>query len=217
MQEIYGQGMNKFWTSLTVIFALGITWAWAQSSSVLHEDFTCVSGKWPDWNEDTLHVNCQNDQLHLLLDAGGYLYQPFSHDLADSIVEVDAVKLRGKDNTSMGLICRLKNNSFYAFLYYPETFDVGIFKYDRGEWETLAERTLSSNFKINPSDTANRFRAECLGEKLTLSINNRPVLTAYDDDFRSGDIGTFASGSSSKPVPVEIAFDNLEVFDAGQP
>jgi hypothetical protein len=211
------QGMNRFWTSLAIIFALGITWAWAQSSSVLREDFTCASRKWSDWNDDTRQITCQDDQQRLHMEIGSYLYWYFGYDIADVVVEADALKLNGKDDTSIGLICRLKNNSFYAFLYYPETFDVGIYKYDRDEWTILAWRTLTGSVKINPSDTANRFRAECISEKLTLAINEQPVLTAYDDDFRSGDFGTFTSGDGSKREPVEVAFDNLEIFNAGQP
>jgi hypothetical protein len=151
------------------------------------------------------------------METATYLYLPYGYDIADTIVEADATKLSGNDNTSINLICRMKNNSFYAFAYYPETFEVGIYKYDRDEWTILAWRTLTENVKINPSDTANRFRAECLGEKLTLSINKQPVLTAYDDDFRSGDVGTLISGEGSQREPVEVAFDNLEVFDAGKP
>jgi hypothetical protein len=217
MCPIYGQGMNKILTALTVIFALGITWAWAQTSSVLREDFTCASYKQGPVVDDWSSVTCKNDQQHLLLEVETYVYWYFGFDISDAIVEADAMKLSGKDTTSLGLICRMKNNSFYAFLYYPETFGVGIYKYDRDEWDTLAWRTLSKSVKLNPSDTANRFRAECLSEKLTLSINGQPVLTAYDDDFRSGDIGTLISGDGSKREPVEVAFDNLEVFNAGKP
>ena len=209
--------MNRFWTSLTIIFALGITWAWAQSSSVLRQDFSCTSSDRPEWNDPTGNYTCQNDQLHLHADFETYLYWQFGFDIADAILEVDAIKLSGKDTTALGLICRVKNNSFYAFLYYPETFGVGIYKYDRDEWDTLAWRTLSNSVKINPSDTANRFTAECLGDKLTLSINKQPVLTAYDNDFHSGNVGTFASGDGSAREPFRVAFDNLEIFNAGQP
>jgi hypothetical protein len=215
MQEIYGQGMNRFWTSLAIIFALGITWAWAQSSRVLHEDFTCSSGKWVS----TRHTSCKDDQINIQFDEeDAYYYRFFPGiDLADAIIEADAIKLSGKDTTSIGLICRLKNNSFYTFLYYPETFEVGIYKHDRDEWDLLAWRTLSKSVKLNPSDTANRFRAECLGEKLTLSINRQPVLTAYDNEFLSGGIGMIAAGNGSQREPVEVAFDNLEISNAGQP
>jgi hypothetical protein len=215
MQEIYGQGMNRFWTSLAIIFALGITWAWAQSSRVLHEDFTCSSGKWVS----TRHTSCKDDQINIQFeedDSHYYRYFP-GIDLADAIVEIDAIKLSGRDTTSLGLICRLKNSSFYAFLYYPETFEVGIYKHDRDEWDLLGWRTLSSHFKINPSDTTNRYRAECVGERLTLLINQQPILSAYDNDFRSGEVGLIAAGNGSQREPVEVAFDNLEVFNAGKP
>jgi hypothetical protein len=211
------QSMNRFWTSLAIIFALGITWAWAQSSSVLRDDFTCASYEWIEVNDDGGHITCENDQQHIFIQVTGGRYRYLSVDLADVVVEVDAFKLSGKASTALGLVCRLKSNSFYAFFYSPETLTAGIYKFDRGEWQNLGFRNLSQDTMTNLSNAANRLRAECIGERLSLLINKQPVLTTYESDFRSGDVGLYASGEGSKREPVEVAFDNLEIFNAGKP
>jgi hypothetical protein len=218
MQEIYGQGMNRFWTSLTVIFTPGITWAWAQSSSVLREDFTCASYKLPPIVDEWSSITCENDQQMFFTDQPiGYLYRYMGIDLTDVNLEVNALKLDGESDASIGLICRLKGNSFYAFLFFPESFSVAIYKYDRNGWDELSSRVLSQGTKINPSDTANRLRAECVGDKLTLFINKQPILTVWDDEFLSGDVGMIMTGNGSKRRPLKATFDDLEVFNAGQP
>jgi hypothetical protein len=209
--------MNKFWASLAIIFTLGITWAWAQSSSVLRDDFTCESYKWIEVNDDGGHITCENNQQHIYIQVNGGRYRYMDVDLADVIVEVDALKLSGKSGTALGVVCRLKSNSFYAFFYSREALTAGIYKFDRGEWQNLGFRKLSKETMTNSSNTADRLRAECIGERLSFFINKQPVLTTYENDFRSGDVGMYAAGDGSQREPIEVAFDNLEIFNAGLP
>ena len=207
--------IQRLTMAAAAIAALGAsTLAWAESTSLFHDDFTCASRQWEDMIFDYGSITCDNDHQTMRLTDGPFLYTYLNSKIEDVIVEVDAQKLNGGDEMSLGMMCRLKGNSFYAFLYFPETFEAGIFKFDRGEWENLEWTEIPEGVTINPSDTSNRLRAECLGNKLTLSFNEKRILTAYDEEFRTGSVGLIIAGKGNKRAPVEAAFDNLEIRSA---
>ena len=209
--------MNKIAASVIAIASLGtFAYAWAETTSLFTDTFTCAERKWQDMKSDVGIITCQDDHALVRIHESTYLNTYLNNKIANVALEVDLEKQNGKEDTSGGLTCRQKGDSFYALLYFPETFTVGIFKRDRGEWERLEWAELPESVSIQPSGTANRLRAECVEDRLSLFLNGQRVLTAYDGDFRTGGVGFIASGSGSKREPVEVTFDNLQVFSTEQ-
>ncbi len=129
----------------------------------------------------------------------------------DVRVEVDATKIGGPDDNDMGVLCRYtKTDDTFNFYYFLITSDgyVAIAKMKASHSEFISGKDMIASSAIKKTST-NHIRADCIGKKLTLYVNDKQVATATDDEFTGGDIGVLA-GTFKEPG-VDIHFDNLIV------
>lgn len=129
----------------------------------------------------------------------------------DVRVEVDATKIGGPDDNDMGVLCRYtKIDGKFNFYYFLITNDgyAAIAKMKNSDSEFISGKDMIETDAIKKTST-NHIRADCVGKKLTLYINDQQVATATDSDFTGGDIGLIA-GTFKEPG-VDIHFDNFVV------
>ena len=84
-----------------------------------------------------------------------------------------------------------------------------IAKSENNEFEFLQQGSAPAGV-INSGDAANRVRADCLGDTLSLYANGQQIVQVTDDDFESGWIGLIA-GTRDEP-DFSALFDNLTVL-----
>ncbi len=129
----------------------------------------------------------------------------------DISIAVDATKIGGPDENVMGVMCRYsKINDAYNFYYFMIGSDgyVAIAKMKDSNSELISGEEMTPSDAINTTIT-NHIRADCIGDTLTLYVNDTKVATATDGDFTGGDVGLIA-GTFSEPG-VDIHFDNFIV------
>lgn len=138
---------------------------------------------------------------------------PGKYFKGDVSVEVDAAKLPGTDDNDFGLICQYSyvnnNHNFYYFLISSDGF-AGIGKMKDGDRQLISTDEMQPAGVIRQGASSNHIRADCIGNSLTLYVNDVQVATGNDISFSEGDVGLMA-GAYDVPG-VDILFDNFIVF-----
>ncbi|GAB4479016.1 MAG: hypothetical protein Kow00124_24110 [Anaerolineae bacterium] len=180
---------------------------------VIDEDFSEITDDWDIETRDTVSYGYYEGgyQVHVIVeDFMFYVVPNFDLDIADAIIDVDATRLGGTDlEMGAAVMCRVDpdTDSLYAF---EVTFD-GYFlisKYVDGTWVDIGEEWQTSDV-INPD--FNRIGVECLGNRLSLYVNNVPLRTIVDDELTSGTVAIAAASFPGKPDS-NVLFDNLTVY-----
>ena len=171
-----------------------------------------------DFSEDTSWYTEQNSRFSLELTDEGYkisvnilnapIWSIRDQSFEDVIVEVDTTRLSGAKSGYSGLVCRHQDEDNYYALVISSDGTYGIAKMEDGEFEFIQEGSDQSG--VLKSGAANRLRAECIGEKLSLYANGQLLLQVQDDDFPSGAVGLLAG--TRLDGAVEVFFDNFAIY-----
>jgi hypothetical protein len=129
-------------------------------------------------------------------------------DLADAVIEVDALKVGGERDNRYGVICRVGADKFYAFLLSSDGY-FGIGKIIGMQSELIGMDAMQSSSAIHLGSETNHIRADCIGNTLTLYVNGQKLAEVHDSEFTTGDVGLIA-GAYNLPG-VDIRFDNFIV------
>ena len=126
---------------------------------------------------------------------------------------MDTKYVAGPDDGLLGVTCRVKDKvGFYSFEFSPGGY-YSIKKYtvgsDGSKPEILVEGTLDPN--TVRADGTNHIRGDCVGEILTLYLNNQPLLQVTDSSFSSGGVGLIAQTGDSGEKGVDVLFSNFSV------
>lgn len=154
-------------------------------------------------------------------DDGGYrIYSPASEGRAvvplleggpyqDVAVEVDAKVLNSQtDSIASGVVCRRQDqDNYYGMLVSGEGY-VRIVKSRDGRLSHIARDDRSE--VIGGNVVSPHIRGVCVGNTLTLYVDNQKVIEAEDSELRSGDVGLFVYSVDST-VGADILFDNFVV------
>jgi hypothetical protein len=127
----------------------------------------------------------------------------------DTITEVDATKVGGADDNDLGLICRYQDESnFYFFIISSDGF-YGIAKVSDGDQVLVGLENMEYSEAINQGNNTNHIRADCVGQTLTLFVNDQQLLQVTDAQFTNGDVGLIAG--TFDVAGTDIHFDNFVV------
>ncbi|GAB4579645.1 MAG: hypothetical protein Fur0022_23830 [Anaerolineales bacterium] len=128
----------------------------------------------------------------------------------DVRIEVDATKLGGPDTNEFGLICRYVDTDNFYFLTATSDGYFSISKYLNGEYFSLTEETFLPTDYVNQGNALNHLRADCIGNTLTLYINEQLIASYTDSSFSSGDVGIMVGSYNTSGA--DILFDNFVVY-----
>ena len=134
---------------------------------------------------------------------GNYDYEQFD----DVIINVDATVLQSANGTGgYGVMCRYVNSDNYYKFEVDEDGYFIIYKYLSGEfvalydWDSLSWLAGNSYAHLTVS---------CIGNELTLVVNDSLIASVTDDSFSQGYIGLV--GGVFDDTGLVVAFDNLTV------
>ena len=177
------------------------------------DDFSNTSSGWPQVRE--------KDHGHHYYDGGYRVYEQESGGRAvsrlvagsyrDVAVEVDAKMLSSQtDGIASGVVCRRQNpNNYYSMMVFPSGF-VSISKIKDANIRRIENDYLSEETGGNVYSPRVHIRGVCVGDTLTLYVEDQKVLEAEDSEFRTGDVGLFAFSAGST-AGTDILFDNFSV------
>lgn len=141
------------------------------------------------------------------------IWANLSHDFQNNIrIEVDATKIGGPDDNAFGVQCRYQDVDNYYYFYISSDGYVGIGADKVGEKNIIsnADGSLVNDASIIQGAATNHLRADCIGNTLTLYVNNTLVATATDSSFTGGDVGLIAR--SYDIGGTDILFSNFFVY-----
>lgn len=177
---------------------------------LFQDDFSVLGGSWS-------RVRDENGITDY--DQGGYriqVLQPntefWSHpglELQDVYLEAKIRTLSGPKENLYGVLCRYQDDqNFYFFLVGDDGFFV-IGKYKNGAQSFIGMDTFGYHPALQAPRDLTTLRVDCVGENLSLTVNDTPIVTVQDDDFQKGDVGLIA-GTFDTPG-TDVLFDNFVV------
>ncbi len=181
----------------------------ADATLALQDDFSSPN---PNWNLESgngVERGVESGELFLrVADSQTDAWSTYSGvNLSDVIVEVDARKVAGPDLNNYGVLCRYKDPDNFYFLQLGSDGTYAISRYLNGEGKILVDWAKST--AINTGKGVNHIRAECVGNTLSLYVNDALLTSVVDNGLSQGKIalgmGTYDEGN------VEIRFDNIRV------
>jgi hypothetical protein len=140
-----------------------------------------------------------------------YMWATAFRDFPNDIrIEVDVTKNAGADQDVFGVLCRYRNEKNFYILMISGDGQAGIAKRTSGaDLVMLSGKSMKSNPSIRPGQATNHLRADCVGSKLSLYVNDTLAATATDPDFTGGDAGLWL-GTYDQPG-TDLYFDNFVV------
>lgn len=127
----------------------------------------------------------------------------------DTVIEVDAIKVGGERNNRFGIVCRVVGpTNFYALMISSDGF-YGIGKIKGDQFTLIDQKAFQPNDAILQGSAINHLRADCIGDTLTLYVNNQKIVEAMDSEYTHGDVGLIA-GTYESPG-VDMRFDHFIV------
>jgi S1-C subfamily serine protease len=176
---------------------------------ILTDPFDDASGGWYAESSDDVLRDIAGGELTIEVVTPNFSGWSDLADLSlsDVIVEVDARKVSGPDLNAFGVMCRyLDSDNFYA-LEIGSDGTYAIYRYVGGDYASLVSWTPSD--AIATETSSNRLRAECVGNRLRLSVNDAIVADVTDDSLSGGTLALIVE--SFDEGGVAVAFDNAVV------
>ncbi|TFH44520.1 MAG: hypothetical protein E4H01_10915 [Lysobacterales bacterium] len=137
----------------------------------------------------------------------GNAYQNFD----DFVVEVDANKVAGPDDSGFGIVLRYADpDNFYYFVVTSDGQYRFSYYLDNNRTDIIP---FTASDTVKQGNISNKLSVACKGNHFILSINGTVVEDFAEDTFSSGDIGLLAIGSIAE-AGTKVTFDNLNVWAA---
>jgi ribosomal protein L40E len=188
--------------------------ATARYMTLFQDDFSNPNSGWDSYENTNGSTGYENGGYRInVLTANWLIWDTLPKIFQNDVrIEVDASKMDGPDDNSMGVVCRYQDNDNYYYLAISSDGYAAIYKMFQGDLAVISSEDgkWQKVTGIWPGLLTNHIRAECVGNKLTVYANDIQVATATDDSFTNGQVslaaGTFDTGG------VDIQFDNFYVY-----
>jgi len=176
------------------------------------DDFSQDTGVWDIFSDADGEAFYENGWLHVInyIAAGHSTASHANQNFTDFILEVDMKLVAGTTDNWQSVVFRYGGADAY---YSAEISADGFYEMQLWVGETLHQLVspTSSSYIHQGQDVVNSVRIECVGNRLSLSVNGHLLAEVFDDTLTSGNIafevdsigGTFS----------EVAFDNLVVTE----
>lgn len=204
----------SFTASLIAVFSIylgGCNWLVppvGPGEVLFQDDFTRTSSGWDRYQDDVYRADYQDSKYHIeIFTPETVAWSLPKLSFQDVWISVETERVKGPEDNAFGVICRYENPSNFIFFLISSDGFAGIGQYIDGEKTLLSDKSLLPTDAVHKGDEGNFIQAECVGDRLTLYVNNSRVAEAIVEDIRSGDVGLIA-GTYADP-DVEIRFDNF--------
>jgi len=177
---------------------------------LFEDDFSYDTGWYTDKGEDFSFEYAKGGYRISVDILNAPIWSIRERNYTDVRVEVDAAQISGAQDGYYGLVCRHTDSDNYYALVIGSDGAFGIAKSQNGEFVILRTGTAVPGV-IKSGEAANRVRADCVGETISLYANDQKLVEIQDNDFESGYIGVIAGTRLSGGVVV--LFDNFAIYE----
>ncbi len=204
----------SFTASMVAVFSIylgGCIWLYPPAGPgevLFQDDFSLTSSGWDRYQDDIYRADYQDGEYRIeIFSPETIAWSLPKLSFQDVWISVEAVRVKGPEDNAFGVICRYENPSNFIFFLISSDGYAGIGRYINGEKTLLSDESLLPTDAVRSGGEGNFIQAECIGDRLTLFVNNSRVAEAVVESIRSGDVGLIA-GTYVDP-DVEIRFDNF--------
>ena len=135
---------------------------------------------------------------------------PQGKRFSDFVLDVDATQVAGPSDNSYGIIFRqIDDRNFYRIDISGDGY-YDVLKYKGGKWIKLQDWSEAS--AIKKDQNTNHLQVVAKGNQYGFRVNDQPVTTFEDNDFKDGNVGLTA-GTLFDNAGVQVAFKNLRVSE----
>jgi hypothetical protein len=180
------------------------------SNVLFQDDFADPTSGWDRVTNENGTTDYADGAYRIFVNAtGSDVWANPGLDFKDVRVEVDAAKAGGDNDNDFGVICRYQGPGNYYFFIISSDGYYGIGKVSDGQQKLIGMESLPPSEVIRQGEATNHLRADCIGSKLSLYVNDQFLAQSEDSEFASGDVGLLA-GTLGTPG-TDIHFDNFVV------
>ncbi len=183
------------------------------SGSVLfQDDFSDSSSGWENRSDEQFGTVDYFDGYYRIEALGDHhmIWASPGINLTDVRLEADMIKVIGTTDDLFGLVCRAADQENYYFFVISSDGYYGIGKTIDGKQSLINTEGMKPSELISQGKTINHLRADCISDRLELSINGTLVDQVVDGDLPRGDIGLLAGNLAAQESVV--LFDNLSAL-----
>jgi S1-C subfamily serine protease len=176
-------------------------------SVILKDDFSNPASGWYVGSDETGSAEYNNGEYLLeVIPNDNITWVWLDNDLGDVIITTDVRPAQPTGTGGFGIICRHQANEDFYGLEIAEDGYFSIWKRINGEYTFLINWQESSSL---PRGQAATVTAACVGNRLTLAVNDLILGEVVDSDLTSGNVGVFAETYDTGKLIA--AFDNFTV------
>jgi len=176
------------------------------------DDFSNEGSGWVTYNESDGQVFYRNGYLYIkdYTTPTGTIYGEAQRYFTDFVLEVETWLVGGTDDNWHVVGCRcLDEHNYYAFGISADGY-YELSKVVNGNETVFVAPTFSSY--INQGEGAvNLIHIECVGSRLSLSVNGHLLREVSDSTFTAGDIALAANSLAG--TYTEVAYDNILITE----
>ncbi|MCK4354207.1 MAG: zinc ribbon domain-containing protein [Dehalococcoidia bacterium] len=181
------------------------------------DDFSDESSGWVTYDDYDGRVIYSDGCLYIkdYTYPEGTMYGESQRYFTDFILEVETWLVGGTDDNWHSVICRLQDeDNQYSFDisadgYYAITKWIG-----EGQLPLTGPTPIYSTYIHQGQGVTNLIHIECIGSKLSLSVNGHLLATVTDTTFTGGDICLAANALAG--TFTEVAYDNFVVSEPSE-
>lgn len=182
------------------------------SQILFHDDFTAKKS-WSVFKDSDYTLAYVKGGYRIFLNSeGGQASWLDNISYTDINITAQISYTDGPSDGRFGVSCRVKKRNFYSFEFSPNGW-YAIEKYTSSEngsvSSTLAEGQMDTS--AFSKDAIFHLRGDCVGDTLTLYLNDAALLQVTDTSFASGGIGVIANTGVSGAGGVDVLFRDYTV------
>jgi len=173
------------------------------------DDFSDPASGWDHFSGDDGFTDYQEGAYKIGVYTDTYFFwaNPYQN-FGDQIIDVNTTVISPETDNQYGIICRHQDvDNWYTLVISADGFAAIRKRYQGSDLEYLADWVQVD--AINQGQATNDLRAECIGTRLSLFVNNVLVVEVIDAAIPTGDAGLIAGTFDS--TMVEVLFDNFKV------
>lgn len=181
---------------------------------LVFEDSFDQEGIWDSRNLNVGRFGYENGWFQIYIDKpDSFIYVPAPVLPAKDVrLEVDISKRSGAMFDEAGVFCRLQlEGGHYELMFSAEARTSAIYRVNGDEYVAIGRAVLPPEIKLNTGEKPNHLRAECVGSKLRLFVNDWLTLETQDSNFEGGWVG-LAAGTGTRVTQLTADFDNFKLF-----
>lgn len=187
-----------------------------EQGDLLYRETFDTSIGWDNRRQGAVSVGVEGSAYRIRADVNQFVMGFGVGPYDDVIIEVDASQLSAHQNNAYGVACRASiadgnTNGYYFLIGGDGTASLRIGQFT----EIRALIAWQSVNAVNKGVALNRLRVICAGDYLALYANDTLLMQTRDSTYRTGYIGFLAS--AARDGTIEVAFDNLFIYEAKLP